>query len=96
MPIAKRLSTISMNSPEEKTMTINPHGEHIHQIYRDVDVLNRGIPGAVPMQEVTKYIDQFLKEGWNVQHINMLYSDVGEDRRAPQPVLRLLYVLVKP
>lgn len=72
------------------------HGEHIHQVYRDVDLLSKGLGGAWSLQNVTAYVDEYLKQGWRIERIvEAGIRDVGDGPRDPKPVLGLLYILVK-
>lgn len=94
----RKISTLAV---ETETMEIEmselvQHGQKIHQVYRDIDLLGVGAEGAQPLPVVTAYIDQYLAEGWTVlKVIETGIRNVGADQRAPMPILGLLYILVK-
>lgn len=89
----RKVQTIEM---ETEMSELVQHGQKIHQVYRDVDMLGRGIPGTTPLPEVTAYIDQYLAEGWTLlKVIEAGVRDVGETVRDPMPVLGLMYILTK-
>lgn len=91
----KKIQTLAVETETMEMSELVQHGQKIHQIYRDVDMLGRGIPGTVTLPEVTAYLDQYLLQGWRLDRVEMAHDDIGEDKRAPQPVLRMLYILVK-
>ena len=92
----KKIQTLAVETETSEMSELIQHGQKIHQVYRDVDLLGVGAGGAQPLPVVTAYIDQYLAEGWTLlKVVETGIRDVGGDRRTPMPILGLLYILVK-
>lgn len=85
-------------------MAIQPKGlegeeykPEMHQVYRDLALLNVTDPKAAQIPDVDAYISiEYLQDGWTLKEaIPCGIRNIGEDARNPRLVLGMLYVLVR-